>query len=182
MTAILLGGVAVIVFVTWLLLRARPGAGEQAPLSMLATTSEAVSSATTTLSFERGYRIIPLTIGSTQYRADIADTDALQELGLGNRASLGSTSAMLFVFQHPGRYAFWMKDMEFSIDMIWLDQNGKIVTIAADATPESYPKSFNSTGNASYVVEVPAGTAAKEKIKTGDTIIFDKNLLKKSSV
>lgn len=128
-----------------------------------------------------GYKTIPVVVGSQTYIADIADTPALQQLGLSGRSSLSSKTAMLFVFSQAGRYSFWMKDMKFSIDMLWLDQDGAVVTIAADATPESFPNSFTPTADSTYVLELPAGTARRENINIGNRIIFDKNILRNTS-
>jgi uncharacterized membrane protein (UPF0127 family) len=124
------------------------------------------------------YSSIALKVGQTTYLADVANTDELRELGLGDRPSLQPQHAMLFAFATSGMYAFWMKDMQFSIDMVWLDENGKIIYIAKNVSPDTYPAGFESKSPALYVVELPAGTADLEKINIGDQIFFDKNLLK----
>src|SRR5690349_20381775 len=53
----------------------------------------------------------------------LADTDATREQGLSGALGLGTTEGMLFLFDYPGRPAFWMKDMLFSIDIIWISQD-----------------------------------------------------------
>jgi len=89
----------------------------------------------------------------------IARTDAELEHGLYGRAALASNEGMLFIFQADGFWQFWMKDMNFPIDMIWLDSSDKIVGIKENATPDSYPQTFTSQAPARYVLELPAGFA-----------------------
>ena len=62
--------------------------------------------------------------------ASVADTPEARQQGLSGRAGLGESEGMLFVFPKDGEYAFWMKDMRFSIDILWLSGNGTIVYMA----------------------------------------------------
>jgi len=100
----------------------------------------------------------------------VASTSAEQELGLGNRASLASTSGMLFVFDTPGNYGFWMKNMEFPIDIIWLDQNYKIIHIEHSLSPSTYPSVFLPGSPAKYVIEVNAGFSDANSLSVGQTL------------
>ncbi len=77
---------------------------------------------------------------------------------------------MLFVFDKPDIYSFWMKDMLFPIDMIWISEDGKVVYIERDARPESYPNSFIPDAPAKYVLEVNAGFSEKNNLKVGDKV------------
>jgi len=109
-------------------------------------------------------------------RISVADTDALRQLGLGGRAGLAPDEGMLFVFPRDGKYAFWMKDMRFSIDILWLSApstssgQATVVYIAQNISPDTYPKDFVSTAPARYVLELPAGYAASHSIKVGDIV------------
>lgn len=100
--------------------------------------------------------------------AEVVDTEAAMELGLGGRNSLESGSGMWFVFSEESNYGFWMKDMKFSLDMIWFDKNLKVVGIKKDATPESYPQIFYPDSDALYVLEISAGFVENHKIKIDD--------------
>jgi uncharacterized membrane protein (UPF0127 family) len=100
----------------------------------------------------------------------IASTSVEQEFGLGDRASLASTSGMFFVFEKPDDYGFWMKGMEFSLDIIWLDQNFKIIHIEQDLSPSTYPQVFYPGSPAKYVIEVNAGTAAHFSLAIDQTM------------
>ena len=107
-------------------------------------------------------------IGGQKIKLDLALTEAAQEQGLSGRASLDADQGMFFVFPAPGKYLFWMKDMNFPIDMIWLDQNLKVVYIKEDAEPASYPASFGPTVDAKYVLEVVNGFSKNNNVQTGD--------------
>ncbi len=118
------------------------------------------------------YRQIAVHLGDTTVTADIADTEALRELGLSGRATLDEDRAMLFVFQSDALYSFWMKDMRFPIDMIWLAADKQVVHIERNAAPESYPSSFNPGTPARYVLEVSAGWANRHGVTVGSRAAF----------
>jgi uncharacterized membrane protein (UPF0127 family) len=99
----------------------------------------------------------------------IADTPALQEKGLGGRTSLAPNEGMLFVFPESGEYAFWMKDMRFSIDIVWLSDDGAVVYMAQNVSPDTYPQTFIPNEPARYVLELPAGWAKAYTMKIGDS-------------
>lgn len=122
-----------------------------------------------------------ISLNDAQFTAQIVDTPALREQGLSGRQSIGENEAMMFIFPSSDRYGFWMKDMLFSIDMIWTDEQGEIVYIKEHATPESYPEPFIPTAPARVVIEVHDGIVKEHKIKIGDTLNFDKNILKNAS-
>jgi uncharacterized membrane protein (UPF0127 family) len=93
--------------------------------------------------------------------------------GLSGRQNLDEGTGMLFVFEKLGVYPFWMKDMNFSIDIIWLGQDQKIVYIKKNASPESYPEVFDPQVDAMYILEVPAGFGDKNNLKVGDRVEFE---------
>jgi hypothetical protein len=107
---------------------------------------------------------------------DLARTGAEREKGLSGRSMLPEEEGMLFVFDQPDRYGFWMWDMHFSIDIVWIDSNRRIVDITHDLTPESYPNVFAPSVPALYVLEVPAGTARRHAWKIGDHVEFNGSL------
>src|SRR3989338_1806519 len=76
---------------------------------------------------------------------------------LSGRSGLAEGEGMLFVFPQDGKYGFWMKDMRFSIDILWLNASGMVVYMAQNVSPDSFPKSFESDVPARYVLELPAG-------------------------
>lgn len=119
-----------------------------------------------------GYAVSHLTIRSQEiYVADAYSQDQ-QDLGLGKRDSLGLGEGMLFVFPEDKEYAFWMKDMRFSIDMVWISSAGKIIYMAQDVSPDTYPEDFVPTSPARYVLELPAGYSSSHGFSVGDTVQF----------
>jgi uncharacterized membrane protein (UPF0127 family) len=101
---------------------------------------------------------------------EVVDTKPSRELGLSGRGSLPKDGGMLFGFDRPGVYGFWMKDMKFSLDLIWIDSNGQVVTIERDVKPETYPTVFKNSVNALYVLEIAAGEAEKKGIFLGSKV------------
>lgn len=120
-------------------------------------------------------KIKSIQVGNTVLdRIEIADTNAKRERGLSGRNSIEANYGMLFTFQTPAKYEFWMKDMNFAIDMIWLDADWKVVGLKKDAKPESYPEAFGPEENSLYVLEVVSGLIQKENLKIGDHVKFTK--------
>lgn len=110
------------------------------------------------------------TIRGVAFSVEIADTPARQAQGLSGRPTLGDREGLLFVFPQAGLYNFWMKDMLFPLDLIWIGDDRRIVDITEDARPESFPKTFTSRVPARYVLEVPAGTVQRENFMIGDPV------------
>ncbi len=106
------------------------------------------------------------------FKIEIADTPALQQLGLSGRADLAAGDALLFPFPKDAYYPFWMKDMNFPIDIIWINKDKKIVHIVEHASPASYPQTFQSPVLARYVLEVRDGIVKEKGIKVGDKAEF----------
>ena len=113
-----------------------------------------------------------ITIGTTTLHVALAITESEKQAGLSGLPSLPEDQAMLFVFGTSGRHGFWMKDMHFPIDIIWLDGQRMIVHIEANVHPDSYPQIFIPTRDALYVLETVAGFSEKEKIHVGDQVQF----------
>lgn len=107
---------------------------------------------------------------STQITAEIAETFAQKRQGLSGRRELPEGRGMLFVYEAPGRYSFWMPDMHFPIDIIWLDSGYRIVDITHSLAPESYPDTVSPMAPAQYVLEVNAGVAAAHGVTPGQTL------------
>lgn len=103
---------------------------------------------------------------------ELATTTATQARGLSGRTALAPGHGMLFVFEKPDRYGFWMKEMNFAIDILWIDAAKKIVHIVERVPPESYPKIFIPDVPAQFVLEVPAGFVVENKIRVGDEVKF----------
>lgn len=92
-------------------------------------------------------------------------------LGLGNRDSLGEDAGMLFVYNNEAQRYFLMKNMRFSIDIIWINADKRVVDITEYLSPDTYPERFTSSKPAQYVLEVNAGYSDKYDINIGDQAI-----------
>ena len=92
--------------------------------------------------------------------------------GLCCRDHLSENSGMLFMFDQPGDYRFWMKDTRIPLDMYWISDDKKIVHIEHSVQPTSYPNRFSSPVPAQYILETNAGFAKKHNIKVGDEVSF----------
>jgi uncharacterized membrane protein (UPF0127 family) len=101
-----------------------------------------------------------------------ADTEQTREHGLSDRENLPTDTGMLFIFPNVGIQGFWMKDMHFPLDIIWIDEHKKVIGIASKATPESYPEVFMSPKPIQYVLEINAGKSADFGITTGTQLVF----------
>jgi uncharacterized membrane protein (UPF0127 family) len=99
----------------------------------------------------------------TCYSIEIARTPETRERGLMGRDGLKPGTGMLFVFDTPGRYGFWMKNMKFPIDILWLDSDRKVVHIAGNVPPcQSDPcPVYTPLSEARYVLEIPSGDETK---------------------
>jgi hypothetical protein len=122
------------------------------------------------ISSKRSFKTVAL--GSGVFSLELADTPQKRALGLSGREKLDSDKGMLFVFEKEGRYSFWMKDMKFPLDIIWLDKNLKVVEIKENVQPESFPAAFTSKTKALYVIELNGGVAQKYNIKVGEKAVF----------
>ncbi|MFM2423688.1 MAG: hypothetical protein RLZZ70_73 [Candidatus Parcubacteria bacterium] len=116
--------------------------------------------------------LIPMRLGNIDVFASVADTSATRTLGLSRTSSLPVDVIKLFVFETPGRYTFWMKEMLYPIDMVWLDTTGKIVHIETAVRPESYPQTYGPEVATQYVIETNVGFFATTGLEVGDTIIL----------
>jgi hypothetical protein len=117
-------------------------------------------------------KIKSVRIAGQNARVDLALTAGERARGLSGRVGLGENIGMLFVFDNEGIYPFWMKDMNFPIDIIWINKDLKVVYVKENATPDSFPESFSPGEKALYVLEVPAGFSEKNNLKIGDGVVF----------
>ncbi len=111
-----------------------------------------------------------LVMGGKTYRYERADTAFLQEKGLSGRKSLQDNKAMIFIFQTPSLACFWMKDMNFPLDIIWLNDKKQIVYMEKALSPKTYPNSYCPSSPAKYVIEVNAGHILSDNIEVGDLV------------
>ena len=108
---------------------------------------------------------------------EVARTEAARARGLMFREHLDPRAGMLFAFDVPKRYAFWMKNVRIALDIIWLDAAGRIVSIAERAEPcrtDSCP-TYAPEVDASFVLEVAGGFVKQHGIEVGQTVAIHPN-------
>lgn len=98
-----------------------------------------------------------ITLGNHSFEVFLADTADERIAGLSGWQKLEENQGLLFIFPQPTRPNFWMKDMNFPIDLLWLDGNMEIVGIEKNLTPDSYPRTFSPNQPIKYVLEINAG-------------------------
>ncbi len=113
-----------------------------------------------------------VTLNNHKFSVEYADSPAQQQKGLGGRDSLAKDQSMLFRFKTSGKECFWMKDMRFNLDIIWIGSDRRVVYIEPEVSPKTYPKTYCPPQPAQYVLEVNSGTAAELHLKQGDNITF----------
>jgi len=119
-----------------------------------------------------GYPRKSVSINDNQIQLIVADTEARKAQGLSGSAPLRDSEGMLFLFDAPGKYGFWMKDMKFSIDLIYI-KNNTVVDIIYDARPDSYPTIFLPSKEFDSVIEVHEGVVKKKGINIGDNLRYN---------
>ena len=100
---------------------------------------------------------------------EIADNDAETTQGLMFRRSMPDSCGMIFVMKENEPHSFWMKNTYIPLDIIFLDESKKIVTIQANTTPFSEAE-VPSYENAKFVLEVNAGYCKRKGIEKGDVV------------
>ncbi len=114
-----------------------------------------------------------VTIKNQEFKTELATTSAQQQVGLSGRETFPEDNGLLFIFPRADLYAFWMKDMKFSIDIIFI-KDDKIVTIFKDAeVPENNSTNlplYQPSSPADKVFEINAGLSEKYGFKEGDTV------------
>ena len=119
----------------------------------------------------KGYAIVD----NYKILVDIALTDKQVQDGLAIKNSLNENEGMLFFLGEPRKASFWMKNMKFPIDIIWLDENFSIVHVEKELQPcESvfYCKSYKPNSEALYVLETIAGFTKNHNMQIGDNVDF----------
>ncbi len=107
-------------------------------------------------------------IGSTTIDVSVADSLPERIQGLSGTPFLPDHVVKLFVFETASNHSIWMKDMNYSLDILWLDKDGLVVHIEENVSPDSYPDSFASLVPALYVVETNAGFVESNSIILGN--------------
>lgn len=112
------------------------------------------------------------TIGDIEISLTLADSVSKQTQGLSLQKELPENHGLLFIFESEGRHPIWMKDMLFSIDVLWFNEKKELVFVYENFSPESFPLAVDSPVPSLFVLEVPAGFVKERGVKIGDTLSF----------
>lgn len=92
--------------------------------------------------------------------------------GLGKRSSLATNEGMVFIYEKPQKTCFWMKDTQFSLDIIWLNEAKTITKIEPNLAPSTYPNAYCSASDTKYVIELNAGAVERNSLAVGEQLNF----------
>lgn len=105
--------------------------------------------------------------------AEVADTREKRSQGLMFRKRLAPDEGMLFIFEEEEKHSFWMKNMNFSLDIIWIGRDKRIVDIKTGLEPcRRHCQGYASVRKAVYVLEVNSGFVDRHQVKIGQQVIF----------
>ncbi len=112
-------------------------------------------------------------IKNITFSVEVVRTSEEKRRGLSNRNFLPEKQGMLFLYDKPDRYSFWMKEMLIPLDFIWIN-NSQIVELTENVQPEDYqpPKALSPEIESTSILEVNAGTVEKFNFQIGDRIEF----------
>jgi uncharacterized membrane protein (UPF0127 family) len=116
-----------------------------------------------------------VTVRGLELNADLAVTQEQMAKGLAVKDELEENESMLFVFGEPSRHSFWMKDMKFPIDILWLDSDGKVVHIEKNLQPclsVLVCTNYSPNTDSQYVLETVSGFTQRHNVNVGTDIDF----------
>lgn len=122
----------------------------------------------------------PMYISEAYFLVTIADEPEEWRAGLSNTNSLADQTGLLFIFDEIDEHGIWMKDMNYPIDIIWIDESFTVVDFATNVSPDTYPQVFRPDEPARFVLEVPAFTVETFKIQEGQTVRLPAETLPRS--
>lgn len=128
-------------------------------------------------SFGGGNNSQSVTVGKKTYAVTVAKSDTERQNGLSKKESLKAGTGLLFVFPTKDRYGFWMNEMKFPIDIIFINDN-KVVDLVENALPPATGQTaaslpvYKPSTAVNYVLEINAKEITKNKIKKGDSVVL----------
>jgi uncharacterized membrane protein (UPF0127 family) len=111
-------------------------------------------------------------VGEKAIHVAVASNVIDRSQGLSGTDALPPDEGMLFIFNEETVQTFWMKDMNYPLDIIWIGADKKVAGASENLDPSTYPETFSSNVPVQYVLEVPAGFVKMNKIVTGTVVSF----------
>ena len=112
------------------------------------------------------------------FPVEVAADSETRIRGLSGRASLDSGTGMLFVFENAEKFRFWMREMEFSLDIVWISSGCEVVDVSVDVpfpdpgTPLNDLPRYSPESTSKYVLEINGGEAQALGLGVGDSVKF----------
>ena len=145
--ALLLGGMLLVVWLGW------PPTAQPGPLAALDGETRTMA------------------VGDERFVVELAATPASRQRGLMGRSQLAADRGMLFLYTEEAPRAFWMRNVHFALDILYLDANWRIVDrVAAPPCVTSPCPDYPSSRPARYVLELPAGSGERLGLASGQRL------------
>ncbi len=119
------------------------------------------------------YGTLTAALNDQDFTLAIAADQPRRRLGLSEVEELPEGYGMLFAFPTEMPHGFWMKQMNFSIDIIWLDSDKEIVKVQSNVAPDTYPTTFGAEVDSRFVIELAAGSIEEYGIEYGQEVEFE---------
>lgn len=115
-------------------------------------------------------------VNNNCFEVEVALTLREKSRGLMFKQELAENAGMFFIYDKEDIYSFWMKNMNFPLDIIWINRDKKIVHIEKNLQPcqDDNCQGVKSKEKAMYILEINSGLTEKLKIKEGDSIVIQK--------
>lgn len=116
-----------------------------------------------------------VTIDNQTFRVMVAKTDKEKQIGLSNKKQIAKDQGMIFIFDNSDLYSFWMKNMEFPIDIVYINGNQVTTVISNAKVPNSNTNLtiYQPEDKSDKVLEINAGLSNKYNIKKGSTVTIE---------
>lgn len=124
------------------------------------------------------YQRVNITVNGQRLIAEVSATSEQRTRGLTVKNALAENESMLFVFDNQAKHKFWMKDMKFPIDIIWIGSDKSVIDIEKSLQPCNSGflcSTYEPDGDSLYVLETVSGFAQKHGIVKGTVVEFDLN-------
>lgn len=156
--------------------RSRVKSSAALALALLVTCAKPMPSNPPTASIETYNGPLVVLPDGSAVHLEIAADDPTRTQGLMFRDRVPEGTGMLFIFAHPDEFPFWMKNTLVPLDMIWIDEQNRVVHVEANVPPcKADPcPSYPPHAIAKYVLELGGGQAAKHRVVNGSTLRFER--------
>jgi hypothetical protein len=130
---------------------------------------------------ENGYfsltrKQVKVLLGEEELNVWVSETNKEKARGLSGTEKMEENEGMLFIFPIESTPSFWMKEMFFPVDIVWINSEKEIIEITEKVFPESYPELIIPQNKIKYVVEVVGGWTKDKGVKIGDKLILSEKL------